>query len=183
MLPDRPEAREKFLCTFRVAKATHATLAFAGRLVAVLGPVIEPGGSFDAHVLHVRKLWDLSLGCRVAAQLIGDDLARNRARAQHTLEEAFGGGFITPLLHQDVEFGAMFVYRTPQQVRFASQRDEHLVEVPVATGLASRGFNSVSNAFAELVAPASDRLVPTGLPSGRMSRSPRARRAVPRCHA
>src|SRR5882757_5822569 len=159
MLPDRPEAREKFLCAFRVAKATHATLAFAGRLVAVLGPVIEPGGSFDEHVLHVRKLWDLSLGCRVAAQLIGDDLARNRARAQHTLEEAFGGGLVAPLLHQDVEFGAMLVDRTPQQVRFATQSDEHLVEVPRATRLASRRFDPVSEALTKLVAPASDRLV------------------------
>jgi hypothetical protein len=43
MLPDRPEAREKFLCAFRVAKATHAPLAFACRLVAVLCAVVQPG--------------------------------------------------------------------------------------------------------------------------------------------
>jgi hypothetical protein len=53
----------------------------------------------------------------------------------------------------------MLTDRTPQQVRFASQRDEHLVEVPRATGLASRGFNSVSKALTELVAPAPDRIV------------------------
>jgi hypothetical protein len=56
-------------------------------------------------------------------------------------------------------------------VRFASQRDEHLVEVPRATRLASRRFHPVSKAFTELVAPASDRLVPTGLPSERTSLS------------
>jgi hypothetical protein len=45
LLPDRPEAREKFLCAFRGAKVAHApqevpsgdaTLAFACRLMAVL---------------------------------------------------------------------------------------------------------------------------------------------------
>ncbi|MEA3115741.1 MAG: hypothetical protein QOG58_5540, partial [Caballeronia sp.] len=44
MWPNRPEAREKFLCAFRVAKAAHATLAFARWLVAVLGPVVQAGG-------------------------------------------------------------------------------------------------------------------------------------------
>src|ERR1700712_399113 len=113
MLPDRPEAREKFLCAFRVAKASHATLAFARRSMAVLCSVVQSGRRFDEHVLHVRKFRDLGFCRRIAAQLIGDDLARNRARTQHTLEEAFGSGFVAPLLPQDVEFGAMLVDRTP----------------------------------------------------------------------
>jgi len=46
----------------RVAKATHATLAFAGRLVAVLRPVVQPGGRFDEHMLYVRQLLGLGLG-------------------------------------------------------------------------------------------------------------------------
>src|SRR5258708_13892832 len=116
VLPDRPEAREKFLCAFRVAKAAHApkevplgdaTLAFACRLVAVLCAVVQSGGRFDEHVLHVRKFRDLRFCRWIAAQLIGDDLARYRARAQHTLEETFGPGFVAPLLYQDVDFGPM----------------------------------------------------------------------------
>src|ERR1700688_4612590 len=107
MLPDRPEAREKFLCAFRVAKAAHApkevplgdaTLAFARWLVAVLCAVVQSGGRFDEHVLHVRKFRDLRFCRRIAAQLIGDDLARYRAQAQHTLEETFRRGFVAPLL-------------------------------------------------------------------------------------
>jgi hypothetical protein len=42
---------------------------------------------------------------------------------------------------------------------FATQRDEHLVEVPGATGLAARGFHPVSKTVAKLVAPASDRFI------------------------
>jgi len=53
----------------------------------------------------------------------------------------------------------MLVDRTPQQVRFATQRDEHLVEVSCATRLASRRFDPVSEALAKLIAPASDCLV------------------------
>jgi len=36
VLPDRPKAREKILCAFRVSKAAHATLAFARWLVSSL---------------------------------------------------------------------------------------------------------------------------------------------------
>lgn len=46
VLPYRPEAREKFLCAFRVPKAAHATLSFVRRLVAVLRPVVQPGSRF-----------------------------------------------------------------------------------------------------------------------------------------
>src|SRR6202051_3366960 len=53
----------------------------------------------------------------------------------------------------------MLVDRTPQAVRLAKQRDEHLVEVPCATRLASRRFDPVSEALAKLIAPASDCLV------------------------
>lgn len=114
MLPDWSEAREKSLCVFRVAKAAHATLAFARRLVAVLCAVVQSGCRFDEYVLHVRQFQYLSFCRRIAAQLIGDDLARHRARPQHTLEEAFGGGLVAPLLHQDVEFDAVLVDRAPQ---------------------------------------------------------------------
>jgi hypothetical protein len=83
MLPDRSEARGEFLCAFRVTKATHSTLAFTRGLVAVFCAGVQPSGRFDEHVLHVRKLRDLGFRCRIAAQLIGDDLARYRVGAQH----------------------------------------------------------------------------------------------------
>ena len=101
MLPDQSEARQKCLCAFRVTKAAHATLAFACRLVAVFSSVVQSGCRFDKHVLHARQFWNLSFGRRIAAQLIGDDLARHRARAQHTLEEAFGSGLVAPLLQME----------------------------------------------------------------------------------
>jgi hypothetical protein len=44
----------------------------------------------------------------------------------------------------------MLVDRTPQQVRFATQRDEHLVEAPRANRFASRRFYPVSKALPNL---------------------------------
>jgi hypothetical protein len=49
-------------------------------LVAVLGAVVQSGGRFDEHVLHFCRLRDLRFCRRIAAQLIGDDLARGRVR-------------------------------------------------------------------------------------------------------
>jgi hypothetical protein len=63
MLPNRPKAREEFLRAFRVEKAANATLAFACWLVAVLRAVVQAGGRFNEHMLHVRKFRDLGL-CR-----------------------------------------------------------------------------------------------------------------------
>jgi hypothetical protein len=116
---------------------------------------VQPGCCFDKHVLHARQRWNLGLGRRITAQLIGEDFAWHRARTQHMLEETFGGGFVAPLLQQDVEFGAMFVDCTPQELRLAAKRDEHLVEVPCTAWLEMRRFHPVREARAELFAPAS----------------------------
>jgi hypothetical protein len=102
------------LCAFWVVKTAHTTLTVRVRLVAVLYAVVQSGRSFDEHVLHVCKVRDLGFCRWIAAQLIGDDLARHRARTQYTLEEAFSSGLLTPLLHQNIEFGAVLVDRTPQ---------------------------------------------------------------------
>ncbi len=127
--------------------------------MAVLCTVVDTGRSLDEHVLHVDQFRDVGFRRRIAAQLIGDDLAWHRVRAQHTLEETFGGGLVAPLLQQDVEFDAVLVDCTPQQVRFATQGDEHLIEVPRATRLAARRFHPMGKARAELLAPAANRLV------------------------
>ncbi len=44
---------------------------------------------------------------------IGGDLAWCRAGTQHSLEEAFGGGFIAPPLQQHIEFGTVLVDGAP----------------------------------------------------------------------
>ncbi len=48
VLADRPEAREERLSACQVAKPPHASLAFAGRLMAVLGAVVRTRSFNDA---------------------------------------------------------------------------------------------------------------------------------------
>jgi len=61
VLLHRPEARQECLRAFRVMKATHSTLAFARRLMAILSPVVDAGSRLDELVLHTRKFRNLGL--------------------------------------------------------------------------------------------------------------------------
>ncbi|CAG9236266.1 hypothetical protein BGLA2_700121 [Burkholderia gladioli] len=67
VLADQPEAREESLSTLRVAKSSHASLAFAGWLMAVLGAVVHAGSCLHEPVLDVGELRDTGLCSRVAA--------------------------------------------------------------------------------------------------------------------
>ena len=49
-----------------------------GWLVAVLGTVVHACSRFDENVLHMSELGNISLRRRIAAQLVGNDLARHR---------------------------------------------------------------------------------------------------------
>lgn len=77
--PDGAKARWERLRALQGVKAAHAPLPFAGRLVTVLCPIVQPGGGFNEHVFDVRQRRDLAFRRRIAAQLIGDDLARDWA--------------------------------------------------------------------------------------------------------
>src|SRR5882757_7780390 len=46
-----------------------------------------------------------------------------------------------------------------QQIRLAAQRHEHLIQMPCAARLAPRRFGALGESSAELVSPATDRLV------------------------
>lgn len=79
VLPDQAEARQERLSPFGLAETTHAPLTFTRRLMAIRGPIVHASCSLDEHVFDVRQFGDVGLRCRIAAQLIGDDLARHRA--------------------------------------------------------------------------------------------------------
>ncbi len=75
VLPDRTVAREEGLGALRLAESAHATLAFTGWLMAVLGLIVHACGGLHKHMFDTREFWSLVLYGRVATQLIGDDLA------------------------------------------------------------------------------------------------------------
>lgn len=143
----------------RVAKAAHLALAPAGWLMAILRAVVYSCGCFDENVLDLREFRDVSLRCRITAQLISHDLPRHRVRSQHTSKKALGRGLVAPLLYQHVEFCAMLVDGTPQQIRLAAQRHEHLVNVPRVAWLAPHRLGASGESSTEFVTPTTDRFV------------------------
>ena len=67
MLSDRSEAGQECLRSSWLAKAFHAPFAFACWLMTILGPVVDPGCSFDEHMLDVSQFGNLDFRRRIAA--------------------------------------------------------------------------------------------------------------------
>ncbi len=98
VLADQPEAREESLSARRVAKPSHASLAFAGGLMTVLGAVVRARSGLHEHALDGGELGNIGHRRRVTAQLVGDDPSRYRAGTPHSLDEPFGRNLVAPLL-------------------------------------------------------------------------------------
>jgi hypothetical protein len=71
--------------------------------------------------VHVRR--------RVAPQLVGGDLVRHfGTRRQHAFERPLGRRLVATRLQQHIEFIAVLIDCSPQQIRFAAQHHEHFVQ-------------------------------------------------------
>jgi hypothetical protein len=100
--------------------------------------------------------------------LIGHDLAgRFGTGGKHASEKPLRRSLVSTFLQQDSKLGAVLIDCTPKQIRLAAQRRKHFVEVPGRTRLSTRSPDTMREARAEFIAPTPDRLIPTGLPSGR----------------
>ena len=160
VLPDRSEARQERLRAFRDPEASHTALAFTRGLMTIFGAIVYSGTGFDEDVFHVCQFRYLGFRGRIAAKLIGHDLARPFGTSgEHTLEKSLGCCLVATLLQQDIEFGTVLINRSPQQIRLAAQRNKHFVEVLGRARLATRSLNAMREARAEFVAPAPDRFV------------------------
>jgi hypothetical protein len=97
VLLNQAKAREKLLCVFGLAKAAHARRKSLGgcdpHVRASVDDCPQLGLIWVAALTNTCFTSASSvppLGCRVAAQLIGPDLARYWIRAQYAPEKAFG---------------------------------------------------------------------------------------------
>ena len=112
----------------------HGSFAVPGRLVGILGPVIQ---IFRFPVLD-RAQYPAS-SCAVAGELVGD---QHPGHVFQILEEFAGepgrGRGIAPGGDQNVGHSAVLVHRPPQIVGLARDVDEHLVKVPRVPGGARR---------------------------------------------
>ena len=102
-------------------------LAFAGRQVRVLRPVVQ---TLVSPMLGVRQ-HPANRGW-VASQLVGDNHAWFKADTINDLpKEVFGRQLITSRLNQDIQHDAVLIDRPPEPVAFAADLQQHLVEVPL----------------------------------------------------
>ncbi len=121
----------------------------------VLSPIVQVSA---LPVLNVGK--QVALGDAVAAQFVGHDHPRHVLQAlQQPLEELLGSFGIPPVLHEDVERDAFLVDRAPEIVLHAPDPDEHLVEMPLVSGLRTAAAHGFGKALAKFPAPAPHGLI------------------------
>ena len=108
-------------------EAAHVAFPPPTGLVGHLGPVIlVPSGSMGRHQPEV------SVGCRIASELVRDQLPWRSALPllQGLVEEALGGCRVPTARHQDVHGVAVLVHRSPEVVAFPADPNERLIQVP-----------------------------------------------------
>src|SRR4051794_19249821 len=121
----------------------------------ILCPVVQ---SFMLSMLDTRH--DLLLCRTVAGQLISDYSAwRPALSLQQLAQEPFGGPFVSPALHQDIEHDAVLVHRAPHPVLLTGNLDRDLIETPFISGTGQTSPDPVGEVLAELPRPLTHALV------------------------
>jgi hypothetical protein len=109
-------------------EAFHRPLALPGRLVRVLGAVVQlrrPAMPHRRHELVVRQL--------VAGELVGDDHPGHVPQAfEQSAEEVLCGHRVSARLDQNVAHVAVLVDRAPPLPLCAVDLDEHLIQVALS---------------------------------------------------
>ena len=100
---------EKSLRMFRRFEALHAAFALSGRLVGVLGPVVQ-----EPVLPMSDRRHDHSPRCSIASQFVRDHYPRPASTGMQQLtEEADRSVSITPGLDQDVDHSTVLVDSAP----------------------------------------------------------------------
>ena len=155
MVPNGPLCGKKSLGMSRGFEAAHRSLSLACWLVRVLRPIVE---ALVLAVLHAGQY--ILFSCCIAAELIGDQHARDILTPfQQLAEELLGGSFVPPALDQDIEHIPMLINRAPKIVVFRIDGEEHLVEMPLVAGLCPSPAQLIGILLAELPTPLAYRFI------------------------
>jgi hypothetical protein len=105
---------EEALGVARGFKPLHPPHALTGRLVGILGAVVEIA---VLAMLHTRE--HFPLGRTIAFELIRDDDPRDvHQPLQQLAKELLRGVLVSPPLHQDIQHVAVLIGRPPQIMAF-----------------------------------------------------------------
>ncbi len=103
---------------------------------------------------------DHSFRRTVATELICNNDARFAPRYRQQLAKKADSRKPIPLrLHENIEDNAVLINRSPEVMSDAVDLEEHLIQMPFITGSSTPPPETVSILFAELIAPAPNRLV------------------------
>ena len=106
---------------------------------------------------------DLSVGRRIAAKLVGDELQRWPLLVfQHLAKEAFSGSLVSAACDQDIEDISILIRGSPKIMTFAANRNEHFVHVPNIAEPPLSPPQSAGVLGSELAAPGSNGFVGHG---------------------
>jgi hypothetical protein len=155
--------RQKSLHLPRLLESLHNPLPSSRRLVGVLRSAIE------ALVLAVLGTGhDLTLGGRMAVQLVSDQHTRHSLLLRQQLaKQAFGSFLVAPALHEDIKNEALLVDCTPEPVFPAGDSDDHFVQVPLVATTWTTPTDTIGKFAAECQASLPDRIVGHRDPTGR----------------
>ena len=154
----RPDAAQRGQQPLRVPdrrEAFHRPLALPGRLVRVLGAVVQVRRPAMGHRRH-----QLAARHRVAGQLVGDDHPGHLPQAlAQSAEQLLCGHRVSARPDQDVGHVAVLVDRAPQVPPCAVDLGEHLIEVPVVAWPRITTAQLVRLLLPEPLAPGPQRLI------------------------
>ena len=118
VVADGAERSQETLSVLGGFEALEYPLAFAGRQVRILRPIVQ---TLVSPMLSVRQ--DPPNCWRVACQFVGGQHARFITGAVNNLtQEAFGCLLITPRLDEDVQHDAILIDGSPQPVAWPVSR-------------------------------------------------------------
>jgi hypothetical protein len=152
---DRGVDAEKSLGPSGRLETLHRSFPSSNRLMRILGPVVLA----QALLMPARKTQVSPRGA-LGPQLVGHQYGGHKALLPEQLShQSQSSLLVSPRLHQQIEDFALAVHGPPQPLPGAADRDDHLVEMPLAAWQWSTGAQVASERQPELQDPSPDRLV------------------------
>src|ERR1700737_4000224 len=123
--------------------------------MGVFRPIVQP-----ALLLMLHRRHDFCHGCRVAAQLVGDDGTWDVLKAFQQLAKELLGGFLVPAwLHEDIKHVDILVDSTPEILQLAVDREKNFIEKPSGGETMACQTHPLGIRPTELLRPLADRFV------------------------
>jgi hypothetical protein len=136
-------------------ESTHLSFPLARRLMRSLHSVVSVTLGGVSHVAEAG-----SDRGRIASQSVGDDAQwLSSLPAQKSTKEPLCGASITSRLHQNVDYLAVLIDRTPEILQFAVDSKEDLVQMPAVAEPALSSLQLANVVGTELLTPPPDRFI------------------------